>query len=434
MEVFSFDQAKAILRETSLERYLTSYLSGIGCTTAVLEDKYVDRGYLIDYSKYYARTFHAPPRFTRRLHFFQQEFSGEDFANAIRDGRQAATKMFRESYLGFVIVKPTQNSQDKFLVGRAVLKPYPPQHKAEFRHFITTPNSASLYGIKLIVDSLPFQTQDRSVGACASTALWVAMHPLRQVTPFPFLSLAEITEQSSMLYPGEHRRFPSEGLNLWQMIRFMNSFNLDIEIVKPASAEKPARFMEDFVKAYVRSGLPIIATIRLHLPGEMPTGHAVIISGYRADATGRVKELYVHDDQIGPYSRTRPKENFLEWQNEWTEHEYEVRVEKLIVPVYEKIHLPFSRIYEIYLTAQDTSLVQDYDLDLFLTMLNPYKQSILEQQTVHNKLELLTSHLPRFLWIIRAHHNGRPITDFLFDGTDDTPRLLRQVDFDLDSQ
>ena len=47
MEVLSFDGVKERLSQTSHSGYLERYLEAIGCRGAVVEDEYVDKGYLM---------------------------------------------------------------------------------------------------------------------------------------------------------------------------------------------------------------------------------------------------------------------------------------------------------------------------------------------------------------------------------------------------
>jgi hypothetical protein len=67
------------------------------------------------------------------------------------------------------------------------------------------------------------------------------------------------------------------------------------------------------LKAYINASIPLIALLELKKK-EKVSWHAVVISGYRRDEKRKVKELYVHDDQIGPYSSVKPvKGNFEFW-------------------------------------------------------------------------------------------------------------------------
>jgi len=120
--------------------------------------------------------------------------------------------------------------------------------------------------------------------------------------------------------------------------------------------------------------LPAIACIQLRGKSVNPDLHAVVISGYRDDNNGNLKELYVHDDQIGPYSKVCPKYNdgdFSFWRNEWiTKNGYkDIFVDKLLIPIYPKIRLSFNNLYEVFLDIKDTG----QNAELFLKEIKSYK-------------------------------------------------------------
>lgn len=145
---YSSERLREYLDDSHQAEYLIRYLADLDAKTCVLEDKYVDKDYLVDYQKFYSRSFDEEKRFTERIHFFVEDFS---------------TTKFEESLENYDV---------------------------------------SLFGIPLSVSSLPFQVQDQGVSACATIALWTALHPLADTYGIPRLSPAEITELSTS--------FPSE--------------------------------------------------------------------------------------------------------------------------------------------------------------------------------------------------------------------------------
>lgn len=420
--------------------YLSKYLSELGAKTVVIEEEYVDKNFLIDYAKFYARSFNAPPRFTIRLHFFSIDFKEDGFKKALRSN-DTLVKQIQGSYLGFIVVKPIKDTNGEPLIGCTNLRTYPRTDHEDTRSFLVQKCGVSLYGIPLVVGSLPFQTQDQAVAACATTALWTSLSSLGPLFGIPMLSPAEITEKA-IVYPGEYgRNFPSSGLNLMQMIAFINSIGLDTEKIKIPAKGSPPDMIPSVIRAYVKAGLPVIAGIRLEKEGSLAY-HAVVISGYRYNRLGEITEIYVHDDQIGPYSRVKcAGGDFIEWQNEWTSHRgYETtRVCDLLVPIYPKIRLVFGHIYRVYHRQylQDVKRLAEHikepniNTEFFLTTVNEYKKFLLGNSCI-NKTGILCQPLPRFLWVIRIHLNGQPILDSLYDGTEVMPKKLLDVSFDID--
>jgi len=351
MNVYPFDHVHEDLGYSPQAHYLFDYAKDLGAETVVLEEQYIDRDYLIDYSKFYARSFTTHERFTKRLHLFSHPFSLEDFRGILKNSYLQHLKILQNSYLGFIVVKPIRDSCGNPLIGRTVIRPYPPLAGQEPRNFIEKEYSASLYGITLNVKSLPFQARDTAVGACATIVLWISLHPLSDLFGIPLNSPAEITEKS-VSFPAEYRSFPSPGLSPLQMIAYIKSTGLDLESidVEPRRSERQKHFVTDAVRAYITSGIPLIATIRLE-KDNTPEYHAVVISSYHCDQNGVIGELYVHDPQIGPYCRVVSNKRFIEWENEWTlKFGYDnVFVEKLLIPIYPKVRLIFASIYEQYL-------------------------------------------------------------------------------------
>ena len=206
---YSSERLREYLDDSHQAEYLIRYLADLDAKTCVLEDKYVDKDYLVDYQKFYSRSFDEEKRFTERIHFFVEDFSTTKFEESLENND---IEYLRKSYLGFVVIRPIKGSDRKRLIGRTLLNAYPDEKGSEKRVFIRGNYDVSLFGIPLSVSSLPFQVQDQGVSACATIALWTALHPLADTYGIQRLSPAEITELSTS-FPSEYRNFPSSGLN-----------------------------------------------------------------------------------------------------------------------------------------------------------------------------------------------------------------------------
>lgn len=424
-----YDELK---QTTSHADYFQGYLNDLGVQQSLVEEEYVDKEYLIDYCNFHARSFKPVHRFTERYHFFTDNFTEEWLRNTLATGDKIALEHLQTHYLGFMVVKPVTNRQGKRLVGRSILRPYPDRVDSDRRVLITQDHWASLFGIPLKINALPYQTQDAAVGVCASTALWISLFPMaRVVDAIPLLALAEITSKASEFPGSRERRFPSHGLTIPQILGFIRSLGLEADILSlDYLSNPPISLIPDFIKSYIECGIPIIAGLSLWKKDDtdehVRSGlHAVVISGYRCDENRNLTELYVHDDQIGPYSRVLPtvsrdEKDFTNWRNEWLDHGYnEVQVEQLIAPVYPKIRLSFSDLYTtLEATRQGSYLRQsDVEFELFLSTIKTYKEKLLRTLSSNYKVEFLTKSTPRFIWVMRAHRKGQPITDWLYDAT-----------------
>jgi len=160
-----FNQAMNELGHSNIAVYLFKYLSDLKAKTYIIENEYVDKDYLIDYSNFYARSFNVKEKFTTRLHFFSAFLSKEDIKQVLIECDENILKKLNDNYLGFIVIKPISDSNGNPIIGRTILKTYPLNDNNESRFFVTGSHQVSFFGIPLKIDSLPFQTQDEAVGA-----------------------------------------------------------------------------------------------------------------------------------------------------------------------------------------------------------------------------------------------------------------------------
>jgi len=147
-------------------RFLSGYLNSIGAKSYVIENKYVDKDFLTDYTLYYAKCFKDYGRLCKRVHFFNKEYTKKEISDVFFGvGKNEEIQSLQESYLGFIIIKPLPET----VIGRTCLKTY---EENNGRNYLTTRLfHANLFGIDLDVKTLPFQEQDSVVSACATSAL-----------------------------------------------------------------------------------------------------------------------------------------------------------------------------------------------------------------------------------------------------------------------
>jgi hypothetical protein len=413
--------------------YIYGYLTALNARTIVVEERYIDKNYLIDYQKFYSRSFQDIKRFTTRLHFFCGTFSAKEFKHILESNE---TSILGE-YLGFVVVRPNEGADGKPLIGRTLLRTYPDSADGPRRVYVAAENHVSLFGIQLAVKSIPFQAQDQGVSACATIALWTTLQSLVQVFGVQERSPAEITEIATE-FPSQSRVFPQAGLNLNQMLTCIRSIDpdLDVETINADLGVKTIKASSDdkiatAVKAYTTFvGIPLIGTLKLSKRRDKDY-HAVVINGYQCDADGKVTELYVHDDQIGPYSRVKPNPDFRCWKNPWSDLGYKVQLEHLLVPVYHKIRLPFSAIYDHYIGKKKELSPDLFNVDLYLTTVQTYKRTVIERKPFKWKKNVLERRMPHYIWVERTTTKGNtePIEDDVFDGTAISLKKLISVEY-----
>ena len=155
---------------------------------------------LIDDSNFYSRSFKSLSKYTTRLHFFNKEFTEEHFKEKFHSDINFQ-RFISDSYLGFVVIKPIGSDEKNKFIGRTLLQTYEVKVDNDIRCFIEYNHSVSLYGVQLTIKSLPYQMQDRSVAACATTAIWVSLFALNSLFGTLKQSPFEITK-TSVSFPG----------------------------------------------------------------------------------------------------------------------------------------------------------------------------------------------------------------------------------------
>lgn len=170
--------------------YVQKYVNELGCSALLVESEYVDRDYMQDHSAFYAASFANYGPFCRRVHFFARIKANEIFrvltgaafqmANGLGQYQAACSRLSRDHYLGFAVIKPLPGSP----VRRTVLQTYPAEEggKDYIRLFKATGDYVvHVLGVELTVRGLAFQQQDQGVSACATTAIWSSLQKLRDV-------------------------------------------------------------------------------------------------------------------------------------------------------------------------------------------------------------------------------------------------------------
>lgn len=391
-ECFGYDFPD-IFRKDQVD-YLFNYLVILKAKSVLLEQSYVDKDYLEDFSRFYVKRFGNDGHKCARLHFFASAVDHRHITSILEQGEGAndAISTLNDDYLGFMVIKPLPRT----FIGKTCLKVMPNEHSNEkSKQRLARQYKVDLFGIPLTVNSIAFQEQDKVVAACATTAIWTALHSLtwRETRSIP--SCSEITINAINHIPESSNSFPSKQLSNKQILR-----SLDVEGLRYHAESTEAQNRADFLQsviAHIDSSLPIILTGDVFnrgsdaeaepakaegdVSGDMVQscqegadspelisrgGHAICIVGYKVDTHEQV--LYVHDDRLGPYARAklvRLKDYVLknavdvrnqEWalglqkmsenSNDWEEpHELIVPLIS-VVPCDKKARLPFVYVHE----------------------------------------------------------------------------------------
>jgi hypothetical protein len=459
LELFA-EHSKASSKEIKAKLhalYFREYFGYIDAKTIVVENEYVDRDYLEDYAEYYVRCFQDYPRKCARLHFFKVAFSSEDFLNCLLcNSDSLSLELLQTNYLGFIVLKPLPRT----IIGRTCLITYPSDER---RHFpVTRCYAANLFGLNLKVQySLAFQEQDSVVAACATSALWSIFQATGQLFQHPIPSPSAITSQATEILTKDQRAFPSPGLTSIEMAYAIKSVGLEPYLVKAANYY----LLKATIYAYLRAGIPMMFGFYLvDVSGsnsQVIGKHAVAITGYsfgRSQSTffgktgfllkaTKIDKIYVHDDQVGPFSRMVFDEQLITWQDgkqelsiltSWQGNDGSIGGKRaisdiLLIPLYHKIRIPFGVVHDIVLEFDSLlksvisevipdlmSNFQQAEWDIYLISVNDLKNEVFDSVNLNTEIRrnILMRSFPRFLWRASLIFDGGIKLDLLFDATD----------------
>lgn len=344
--------------------YIYNYLEALGAKSVLLELNYIDKDYLEDFSRYYVKRFGNAGHHCARMHFFTDTVNHLSITRVLKgeEGAAEVAEDLSSSYLGFMVIKPLP----KTFIGKTCLKVMDDAHDVQHRRKrrLSRNYRVDLFGIQLNVPSIAFQEQDKVVAACATTAIWSALHCLKWRDVRAIHSCSEITVNAINHIDGSANSFPNKELSNKQIMR-----SLDVEGLRHHSESLANMIQEDFlatVTSYIDSHLPLL------IMGEVfsvqkengktlvpyGAGHAITIVGYKTDEESVV---YVHDDRLGPYARAkmvqlsdyeidstaRPNgwalglQRLNDDQENWEEPHELIVPEFLTIPADKKARLPF---------------------------------------------------------------------------------------------
>jgi hypothetical protein len=443
--------------------YLRDYVSKLDCRTAVIERHYVDRDFIHDVAVLYARSLRGYPNYCQRLHLFRSEFDEIRWRQLVvsaraPEERARAEAELNDAYLGFIVVKPLPGVP----VGRTVLRTWGPKnavgHDREFPAI--RPYQVHLGPFRLGVEGLAFQQQDSGVSACATTALWSALHRVAHVEGLATRTPAEITEAASRYVLADGRALPSEGLSIDQVCEAIRGADLSPLLLWPVDRDQDI----GQITGYLQSGFPVVLGLKGINADTGADGHAVCVTGLKLaplrpqtdaslhciDGATRVRSLFIHDDRLGPYAvadihpwteadtgKTRTA-IWIKWpDNDKTEADH-CLLTAIIVPVPIKLRLTVGRLRELALAIAENVGAQFPEagghavFHCRFERSSDYRQRALGFGLTDEAVFDIScrSVLSRYIGLIEvSSKEGVPLLDVLLDSTetDPNPAILNWV-------
>ncbi|HSN97197.1 MAG TPA: hypothetical protein VLS89_02830, partial [Candidatus Nanopelagicales bacterium] len=261
-------------------RYLAGYLEkDLGVKSLLIEEHYIDRHFIEEFSAYYSRCLATVPNSCRRIHAFNiplDDATLDDMLSRAASGElEVVQRQIRAAYCGFIVLRPLATAP----IGRTVLR-YP-EDRAERKYLPTLSYTVHLLGFDFEVRGIAFQQQDVAVAACATTAIWTALQRVvrneggRPPTP------SAVTHAAMQYDTHDGRPLPGRGgLKISQLCNALRFFNFAPELVTVGN--DPGMFLR-YLGVYIRSGIPIILCLDGTRGGS---GHTVTVVGYRESSSG----------------------------------------------------------------------------------------------------------------------------------------------------
>ena len=346
------------------------------------------------------------------------------------DKYKHSVKELNKRYIGFVVKRPLKEAK----IGRTILKRYPSETKNRNIRYLNvfSQNSIHLFGRTLEINTLPYQEQDNAVSACATIALWTSLQALGyKFNKSSDLSPSEITslafESNSII---SSRKYPNNGLTMYQIISTLRELGYEVTpYFFKNDSEK--NLLKGLIRTYVNFGIPLLVGLELTKRNREQDYHAVVITGFKENTEKEIIQLYVHDDQIGPFCKVKLKDgNIFNWENEWTERRGYVSMKPmfLFVPIYHKIRLSFTRVSEICNALMESLREYNFSKEILLFESNDYKESVLkyffknktlffEEEGFKTMKRMLQEQYPHYIWVIRLYKDNKRFADYVLDST-----------------
>ncbi len=324
IRLFRFDDADNPLQALDVPQatYVHGYLRDLDATTILEEPNYFDRDYLSEFSAFYSLSSRGYPNICCRLHFFALDLDDATLRQAL-GGDLDILGCLQEAYLGFSVIRPLPRAS----LGRTVLRWY--KDRAPQAPRIINPSrryEVHLAGIALYVDGLAWQQQDAGVSACATVGLWTTLHSSAFDDHHAVPTTADIT-RSAHKFPFATRMFPSQGLNMYQIMDAIRSQRLapiwcSGDISGDVNGFSTERFASTCA-SFIRSGYPVLIWGQ-HLAPDISAKHVICATGFREVVPPRVaagkvniqdastEYIYIHDDNLGPNVRFRIVDNGMD--------------------------------------------------------------------------------------------------------------------------
>lgn len=421
--------------------YLHNYLSHWAessefpqsCFSIIIEEEYIDASFTEDFSAYYVKNFQHHKRNCVRVHFFSNTIQElELFKNG--DNSEKLLQNIQSNYIGYTVIRPLPF----YFFGRTCLKIW-----EDKSNLISIPCKVSIFGEQLCIKSIPFQEQDKVLSVCATSALWSYFYSqpfidtIKKDSPYQITKLAtygKVLPDSNEL----------TGLNVEMICDCLHKKGIETARYNIIDDRSYTRILHIFLQ----SRIPAILILGVYNSDNVKLGnHAVVALGDRREEThvscfngDNIREIYVHDDRVGPFARLIKEELSENWimdidcdvSLKKQKSEY-YKLTDIILGIYPKIRLPYKIVrdtsYNLIKYLQQSvikrtgpnsnilDLLKKIIIDISLLSNSDFKRNI-RLSSYKDKSRVLNLSLPKYVWIASFESEGLRLFDIIFDSTE----------------
>lgn len=407
-----------------------------GCDSIIIEYEYVDVDYLDTYSAFYSKLFSEYKNKCIRLHFFGTKVTIHDIIDF--------PKGIIDSYIGYVILRPTTNYQ----VSRTVIKS--PYNDGIYHYTLCNSNfEVNLSGNSLCINGMPFIQQDTNVNVCAQSSMWMIALYMHQKYSFPRCTPPQISELATKNIDVGGIR---EGLNPIQMTTAFKEMGYNTcyfpllapEIENPSTEMSPIEVgdrikkivkISEIIYGYIESEIPVLLGISYrNNENEPPRRHSVIVIGHdyiirnefyqeKSSSLYWINNFIIHDDVRGPYLKMSILESNKEPVEGFSPFSLENNLLYMIVPTPPEVQMRIDDIlahnkilfnnYKDYLNKfimlseiqePNNALFKDDDFDglitrTYLIRSNDFKSKLPEDMDPEIKMLYRSMRFPKYIWV-----------------------------------
>lgn len=460
--------------------YLLEYLGsgdrisspGLGAGMILVETKYTSRSYLEDYRDHYFMSYSSYERYCQRIHFFKHKLPQEILNNPEEQNRMFEILLYNnnvsdeiwDGYLGHIVKRPIPTG----IIGATLLETYPTDEpvNGHLRKFTVRKNyKVNLFGREKILKTLIYVEQDRIVGACATSALYVAFHRLSHLFETQRPNQKKISDAAGISYVSPNRKLKNkEGLKPFQICQVIEKFGLDPDVYELNKDKRTMDETKALLYAYLKMGIPIILGFKFDVKkkkNKKDEGHAITLTGYAEPfienipvesyvkkdfftkpqkykkdlplylKSKHIEQFYAHDDQIGPFARIKLDSKTNKIITSWWDSEKGIKTKLMadpivsIIPLSNRITLPYEaarnnvEMINIWLHSILDEL-DNINWDIYLSRSNKEKKYIINSPDYDFKLHSnpLSEAFPKYVWVADCYCFKTKIFKIIFDASD----------------